>query len=88
MSEPDDEEFAQSTLTEAIENQIRDGNPLEARKTLERLLATGQTRDDALQMMAAVLAYEVQAILAEERAFNNEWYIKALQALPNLPAEK
>jgi hypothetical protein len=88
MSEPDDEELAQSVLVEAIENQIRDGKPTEAKNTLNKLMLVGIARDEAVQMMARVLAVEVHAILKEERAFNNEWYVKALQALPNLPDEK
>jgi hypothetical protein len=88
MSEPNGEEFAQSTLSEAIENQIRDGNPPEAKKTLDRLISAGQSREEAIQLMAIVLAAEVQAILKEDRGFDSEQYIKALRALPALPAEK
>jgi hypothetical protein len=87
MSEPSDEEFAQSTLSEAIENQIRDDNPHETKATLNRLLLVGYSREDAVAMMASVLAQEVQAIVEQDRAFDMEWYVKALKALPNLPAE-
>lgn len=85
MTELNDEEFAQSTLSEAVENQIRDGNPAEAAATLARLLAAGHARGDAVRMMTEVLALEVHAILAEERPFNMQWYIAALQALPKMP---
>jgi hypothetical protein len=88
MSESDDEELAQSVLVEAIENQIRDGNPIEAKHTLNKLMLVGTERAEAVQMMATVLAVEVRAILKEERAFNTEWYVKALQKLPTLPDEK
>lgn len=83
MTEPNDEEFAQSTLSDAIENQVRDGNPAAAAQTLERLLAAGHARADAIRMMAEVLALEVRAILEQERPFDMQWYVAALQALPN-----
>ena len=85
MTESNDEEFAQSTLSEAIENQIRDGKPLAAALTLQRLLGEGQVRADAIRMMAGVLAVEVRAILEQERPFDMQWYVAALQALPNMP---
>jgi hypothetical protein len=87
MTESNDEEFAESTLSDAIENQIRDGKPLAAAFTLERLLAAGHPRDAAIRMMAEVLAFEVRAILEKERPFDMQWYVAALQALPELPAE-
>lgn len=85
MTEPNDEEFAESTLSDAIENQIRDGKPLAAAFTLQRLLGAGHQRADAIRMMAGVLALEVRAILKEERPFDMQWYVAALQALPDLP---
>ena len=83
MSEPSDEEFAESTLIAAIENQIRDNNPREAKAALNRLMLVGYSREDAIAMMASVLAQEVQAIVEEDRAFDNQWYAEALQALPS-----
>ena len=85
MSEPNDEGFAQSTLSNAVENQIRDGNPSEAKATLNRLMLVGYAREEAIAMMASVLAQEVQAIIEQDRAFNLDWYVAALRALPTLP---
>lgn len=82
MTESNDEAFAQAALAEAIENQVRDGKPLGARFTLERLLAEGFERSEAIAMMAEVLAQEVRAILDEDRAFDMDWYVAALRALP------
>ncbi len=85
MSQSDEEEFASATLSEAIENQIRDGNPDAAKQALERLMLAGHERADAIALMTAVLAVEVRALLNEERAFDSVWYAAALQALPELP---
>ncbi|TDF83419.1 hypothetical protein [Pseudomonas sp. H9] len=93
MSEPteidnDDEAFAESTLIEAIENQIETENPPAAKATFNKLTLVGYEREDILNLMAHVLAYEIDAMLDDDRAFNTEWYETALRALPELPPEK
>ena len=84
----DEEEFAESTLIEAIENQIESDNPPAAKATLNKLTLVGYERDEILNLMAHVLATEIDAMLEEDRAFNTEWYETALRALPQLPPEK
>ena len=93
MSEPtdidnDEEEFAETTLIEASENQIESENPPAAKATFNKLTLVGYEREDILQMMAHVLAIEIDALLEDDRAFNTEWYETALRALPELPPEK
>jgi hypothetical protein len=81
----DEEDFAEATLIEAIENQIESENPPAAKATFNKLTLVGYERDDILEMMAHVLAVEIDGILTEDRAFNTEWYEKALRALPEMP---
>lgn len=93
MSEPtdidnDEEEFAETTLIQAIENQIESDNPPAAKATLNKLTLVGYERDEILNLMAHVLAVEIDALLDEKRAFNTQWYEAALRALPELPPEK
>ena len=93
MSEPtdidsDEEEFTENTLIEAIENQIESENPPAAKATFNKLTLVGYEREEILNLMAHVLAVEIDAILEEDRAFNTEWYEAALRALPELPPEK
>ncbi|CAM3276516.1 MULTISPECIES: hypothetical protein [Pseudomonas] len=92
MSEPtdidnDEEEFAESTLTQAIENQIESDNPPAAKATFNKLTLVGYEREDILNLMAHVLAVEIDAMLEEDRPFNTDWYETALRALPELPPE-
>ncbi|WP_249583202.1 hypothetical protein [Pseudomonas viridiflava] len=84
----DEEEFAASTLIEAIENQIEADNPPAAKATLNKLTLVGYERDDILEMMAHLLAIEIDALLEQDRPFDTEWYEAALRALPELPPEK
>lgn len=95
MSEPtdivnddDEEAFTEATLIEAIENQIESDNPPAAKATFNKLILVGYEREEILNLMAHVLAVEIDAILEEDRAFNTQWYEAALRALPELPPEK
>ncbi|WP_339527728.1 hypothetical protein [Pseudomonas mucidolens] len=93
MSEPtdidnDEEEFTESTLIQAIENQIESDTPPAAKATFNKLSLVGYEREDILNLMAHVLAFEIDAMLAEDRAFDTHWYETALRALPELPPQK
>lgn len=93
MSEPtdidnDEEEFTESTLIQAIENQIESDTPPAAKATFNKLSLVGYEREDILNLMAHVLAFEIDAVLAEDRAFDTQWYETALRALPELPPQK
>jgi hypothetical protein len=92
MSEPtdidnDDEAFAEATLTQAIENQLESGEPPAAKATFNKLTLVGYEREDILNLMAHVLAFEIDNMLMEDRPFNGEWYENALRGLPELPPE-
>ena len=93
MSEPtdidnDEEEFTESTLIQAIENQIESDTPPAAKATFNKLTLVGYEHEEILNLMAHVLAIEIDAMLDEDRAFNTEWYETALRTLPELPPEK
>ncbi|WP_248917962.1 hypothetical protein [Pseudomonas entomophila] len=83
----DEEAFTEATLTQAIENQIESGEPPAAKATFNKLTLVGYEREDILNLMAHVLAVEIDAMLDEDRPFNTEWYETALRALPELPPE-
>ena len=93
MSEPtdidnDEEAFAEHMLIGAIENQIESDNPPAAKATFNKLTFVGYEREEILNLMAHVLAFEIGAMLYEGRAFDTQWYETALRALPELPPEK
>ena len=83
-----EEAFAEATLTQAIENQIEAGEPPAARATLNKLTLVGYEREEILQLMALVLAHEVDAMLRDDRPFDAAWYEQALRALPELPEQQ
>ena len=85
--EADDEASTETALIQAIENQIEAGEPPAALATLNKLTLVGFEREESLQMMALVLAHEIQAMLRDDRPFDQAWYEQALRALPTLPDE-
>ena len=81
----EDEDFAEQTLTQAIENQLEADSLAAAKATYNKLTLVGYPREEILDLMAQVLAFEVRAMLEAERPFDLAWYEQALRALPALP---
>ncbi len=71
----------QKAILDVVENQIRENNPPETRKTLDRLLKKGYSKDDAMKLIGSVVAAEIYKILKNKELFNEERYIKALSEL-------
>ncbi|MBD9413746.1 hypothetical protein IB234_04140 [Pseudomonas sp. PDM16] len=91
MSEHDDndeEAFAEETLVRAIENQLEADSPPAAKAVYNKLTLVGYEREEILELMALVLAYEIDAMLRDDRPFDGAWYEQALRALPTLPGEE
>jgi len=84
-SNDEDESFAESTLIQAIENQLEAGEPAATQATLNKLTLVGYERDECLQMMALVLAHEIRTMLSEDRPFDGAAYEAMLRKLPELP---
>ena len=83
----DDEAFAEATLVQAIENQLETGNPPAAQAVYNKLTLVGYAREEVLELMALVLAHEIDAMLDADRPFDSAWYEQALRALPELPEQ-
>jgi hypothetical protein len=88
INQDDEEEFVESTLSQAIENQLESGEPAAAKATYNKLTLVGYKHDDIVELMAHVLAYEIDAMLDADRPFDTQWYETALRALPELPPER
>ena len=84
-SAEDDAVFAEQTLIEAIENQIAAGQPAATQATLNKLTLDGYEREDAVRLMALILAHEIESMLANNRPFDGVGYERMLRDLPELP---
>ena len=70
-----------AAILEVVENQIRDGDPPETRQTLERLLAVGYSRKQAIEMIGSALVEEIWAILHDHKLFDRARFTALLEQL-------
>jgi hypothetical protein len=69
------------TMHQIIETQIAKDDPPETDETLNRLMAQGTTRHDAIHQIGAVFTEELYQVLKHQREFNSARYIKKLGRL-------
>jgi uncharacterized protein YoaH (UPF0181 family) len=67
---------------EVVVSQLETGDPPETKATLDRLMAAGHSRGEAMQLIAAVARNEMQAMMAAGRQFDNARYAQLLARLP------
>jgi hypothetical protein len=72
-------------LLEIVENQLRDGIPPETSATLARLMSQGQTRENALELIACALTSEMFHVVKNNQPHDEVRYVALLLALPRLP---
>jgi hypothetical protein len=71
-------------MLDTVLNQIDRGEPAEARVTYDRLIDSGASNSQALQLMAAALRTEMGRMLAESTPFDNARYAEALKKIPSI----
>lgn len=81
----EENERLQQAIIEVVNTQVETNNPPETALTLGRLRGQGLSEAEAKKLIGYVVASEVFAVLKEGRQYNEEKYVKALQALPRLP---
>ncbi len=74
-----------AAILEAVDNQLRDLNPPEAKETYDRLIASGISDTEARRLIAAALSSEMFHVLKYKKNYNPERYIASLRKLPKLP---
>jgi len=60
----------QAAIYELIDNQLRDGTPLETRQTLERLIAEGHARQEARRLIACAVVSEIFNVLQRHEPYD------------------
>ncbi|MCK4342178.1 MAG: hypothetical protein KAY37_10710 [Phycisphaerae bacterium] len=61
------------------------GDPPETQETLDRLMDSGHSKDEALELIACVVVSEIYEVLSQGRPYDNDRYVTALRALPSMP---
>ena len=74
-----------AAILEAVDNQLRDSNPPEAKETYDRLIASGISDKEARRLIAVALSSEMFQMLKYKKNNSQERYIASLQKLPQLP---
>ena len=65
-------------MLDTVLNQIDRGDPPEARVTYDRLIDSGASNSQALQLMAAALRVEMNRVLSDAVPFDNQKYAALL----------
>lgn len=80
---PEDEIPAE--MIDAVEQQIASPKTAYVAKTLNRLVKSGLSQNDAKAQIAIVLGEQMARMLKSNRPFNEKAYREALGELPMLP---
>ena len=70
----DSDKTVRDAMLDTVLNQLETGDPPEAKKTYDRLVAAGQSKNQALQLMATALRVEMNRMLSEGTPFDNKRY--------------
>ncbi len=74
-------------ILQVVSNQLRMNDPPETQSTLNRLISEGYSKQDAKELIGAVVSAHIYEMLKEQHEFDNSKYIKDLKRLPKLPWE-
>ncbi|MBC8023038.1 MAG: hypothetical protein H7Y14_07960 [Burkholderiales bacterium] len=74
----DNDKTVRDAMLDTVLNQLETGDPPEAKNTYDRLVAAGQSKNQALQLMAAALRVEMNRMLSEATPFDNQKYAALL----------
>jgi hypothetical protein len=72
-------------VLDAVDNQLHDLKPPEAKETYERLIASGIHDKEARRLIAIALSSEMFEMLKYKKEYSPERYIASLRKLPQLP---
>jgi hypothetical protein len=67
----------QAAVLEAVENQLAGNNPLETRKTYERLIREGHSEEDAKKLIGCVIAAEMFYVMKQEKPFDYTRFVNS-----------
>ena len=83
----DSRDSIRRAIFDALDSQLADNSPPEARATLDRLKEEGHSHDEAMDLIACVLAHEIFSALKSDRPADHASYVANLARLPDLPEQ-
>lgn len=85
MRDPESNPELGKAILEVVETQIRDNDPPETRRTVERLIAEGNSPKEARRLIAVVVSVEIFRMLKHRETFNRDRFVWNLNHLPDDP---
>lgn len=73
--------YLKATLLEVVDNQLQDNDPPETRETLNRLIASGYSEEEAKERIASVVLMHVYDAMHDLKKFDAEKYVRDLSEL-------
>jgi hypothetical protein len=73
-----EDKTVRDAFLDTVMNQLETGDPPETKATYERLIAEGNSRNHALQLIAAALRVEMNRMMADATPFDNDRYAELL----------
>ena len=71
----------QKAILDVVKNQIRESNPPATKKTFDRLLKNGHSKDEAMKVIGSAVATEIYEVLKNKKPFDEKRYVNALRKL-------
>ena len=68
-------EIIRKQFLQTVANQLRQNDPPETKKTLERLVESGYTQKDAKLLIAQCVAFEVFNVMKNQTPFDKDRYV-------------
>lgn len=81
---PDANPAMQAAVMAAVDKQLADGDPPEARQAFDRMVAAGHSPEGARQLIAAVVMREIVALMGRGERYDRARLVAALDRLPEL----
>lgn len=73
-----EDKTVRDAFLDTVVNQLETGDPPETKATYERLIAEGNSRNHALQLIAAALRIEMNRMMSDATPFDNDRYAELL----------
>ena len=74
-------------LLDAVEHQLTNGDPPEARDTYNRLIGLNCSDEEARSLIASALIWELNTVAKSGKEYDQKRYVACLHNLPDLPGD-
>ncbi len=85
MSTPETNPELGKMILEVVENQIRENDPPETGRTIDRLVGEGYADDEARRLVSTAVTVEIFHIMRDHEKFNRDRFVWNLSQLPHEP---